>query len=122
MCSLTKIGIDERASKSKPTTADADHFQLYTVQRVGEDGWKLVSVADEKGFFRRSHHAGGGDLRRYHPFLRNRNHRRSHGGYDGKRRRVRGLTEHLKARITQKISRPLQMRGRGIFPVATACR
>ncbi len=45
----TKIGIDEKGEQIEPTTADADHFQLYTVQQVGEDGWKLVSVADEKG-------------------------------------------------------------------------
>ncbi len=45
----TKIGIDEKGEQIEPTAADADHFQLYTVQRVGEDGWKLVSITDEKG-------------------------------------------------------------------------
>ena len=45
----TKIGIDDKGKEIPPTAADADHFQIYTVQRVGENGWKLLAVADEGG-------------------------------------------------------------------------
>lgn len=45
----TKIGIDDRGEEIPPTAADADYFQIYTVQQVGEDGWKLLSIADEEG-------------------------------------------------------------------------
>lgn len=44
-----KIGIDNRGEEIPPTAADADYFQIYTVQRAGEDGWKLLSIADEEG-------------------------------------------------------------------------
>lgn len=45
----TKIAIDDKGEEIPPTADDADHFQTYTVQQVGEDGWKLVSIANEGG-------------------------------------------------------------------------
>jgi len=44
----TKIGRDEKGELVDPTPDMAEKFQIYTVQRVGETKWKLVSIADEK--------------------------------------------------------------------------
>lgn len=44
----TKIGVDDKGKNIDPTPDMADIFQNYTVKRSGTEGWKLVSVADEK--------------------------------------------------------------------------
>ncbi|MDD4414029.1 MAG: hypothetical protein PHR14_05670 [Oscillospiraceae bacterium] len=44
----TKIGRDEKGEQVEPTADMAEKFQIYTVQRSGEKGWKLISIADEK--------------------------------------------------------------------------
>ena len=43
----TKIGRDEKGELVEPTPDMADKFQLFTVQRMGETGWKLISIIDE---------------------------------------------------------------------------
>ncbi|HBT65793.1 MAG TPA: hypothetical protein DEB10_14135 [Ruminococcaceae bacterium] len=44
----TKIGRDEKGELIDPTPKDAEKFQIYTVERVDTDSWKLISVANEK--------------------------------------------------------------------------
>lgn len=44
----SKVGIDEKGNTVEPTADMADYFQDYTVKRVGETGWMLTSIADEK--------------------------------------------------------------------------
>ncbi len=43
----SKIGVDDKGEEIPPTPDDAAIFQVYTVQRADEDGWKLLSVEDE---------------------------------------------------------------------------
>jgi len=45
--STNKIAIDDDGQFILPKPEEADYVQLFTLQRVGEDGWKLVSIADE---------------------------------------------------------------------------
>ena len=45
----SKIGYDSKGNKIDPTAKQAEYFQYYKVQRVGESGWKLLSVTDEEG-------------------------------------------------------------------------
>ncbi|NLN82317.1 MAG: hypothetical protein GX136_07230 [Clostridiales bacterium] len=44
---MTKIGRDDKGELVEPTAEMADEFQLYIVQRVGKDSWKLVSIRNE---------------------------------------------------------------------------
>ncbi|MDD3693372.1 MAG: hypothetical protein PHX02_05645 [Oscillospiraceae bacterium] len=44
----TKIGRDEKGELVDPTPDMAEKFQVYTVQKTSEDGWKLISITDEK--------------------------------------------------------------------------
>lgn len=50
----TNIAIDNHGNEIKPTSDMAEYFQVYTVQRVGETGWRIVSIADEGATTQRS--------------------------------------------------------------------
>lgn len=43
----TKIGRDEKGELVDPTPDMAEKFQVYTVQQIDEDGWRLISITDE---------------------------------------------------------------------------
>jgi hypothetical protein len=45
---FTKIGRDEKGELVDPTPDMAEKFQLYTVEKTGDNSWKLVSIANEK--------------------------------------------------------------------------
>jgi len=45
--SNSKMAIDDDGQLIPPKPEEADYVQLFTLQRVGDDGWKLVSIADE---------------------------------------------------------------------------
>jgi len=44
----TKIGRDDKGELVDPTPDMAEKFQLYTVEKTGENSWRLVSIANEK--------------------------------------------------------------------------
>ena len=44
---VTSIGIDEKGNPIEPTPDMAEYAQLYTVERLEDDAWKIVAVADE---------------------------------------------------------------------------
>lgn len=46
---ITKLARDEKGELIDPTPDMADYYQVYTVQKLGGNQWKLVSVSGENG-------------------------------------------------------------------------